>query len=77
MLVYEVLPESENGRTRVLHRNLFLPCSFLPVETHLKSLRRRHTVSRRTHRQQTSNEETSGTIDDDIPSLTPDQLQKY
>ena len=51
MPVYEVQPESVNGRTRVLHRNLLLPCSFLPVETHLKPPRRRHTVSRRTHRQ--------------------------
>ena len=71
------LSESGNGRTRVLHRNLLLPCSFLPVETHLKSPKRRHTVSRRTHRQQTSKEETTGTIDEDIPSLTPDQLQEF
>ena len=75
--VYEVQPESGNGRTRVLHRNLLLPCSFLPVETHLKSPRRHHTVSKRTHRQQTPKEETSGTIDDDIPSLTPHRLQEY
>ena len=34
-------------------------------------------MSRRTHRQQRSKEETSGTIDEDIPSLTPDQLQEY
>ena len=77
MPVYEVTPESGNGRTRILHRNLLLPCSFLPVETHLKSPKRRHAVSRRTHRQQTSKEETTGTIDEDIPSLTPDQLQEF
>ena len=77
MPVYEVQPESGNGRARVLHRNLLLPCSFLPVETHLKSPKRRHTVSRRTHREQTSKEETTGTIDEDIPSLTPDQLQEF
>ena len=29
--VYEVAPESENGRTRVLHRNVLLPCDFLTV----------------------------------------------
>ena len=34
-------------------------------------------MSKRTHRQQTPKEEISGTIDDDIPSLTPDQLQEY
>ncbi|KAL6463236.1 hypothetical protein MHYP_G00276270 [Metynnis hypsauchen] len=30
--VYEVKPENGLGRTRVLHRNLLLPCDFLPVE---------------------------------------------
>ena len=29
--VYEVVPESGNGRTRVLHRNILLPCDYLPV----------------------------------------------
>ena len=29
--VYEVAPESGKGRTRVLHRNMLLPCDFLPV----------------------------------------------
>ena len=77
MPVYEVKPESVNGSTRVLHQNLLLPRSFLPVETHLKSPKSSHTLSRRTHRQQTSKEETTGTIDEDIPGLTPDQLQEF
>ena len=77
MPVYEVQPVSGNGRTRVLYRNLLLPCSFLPVETHLKSPRKHHTVSKGTHRQQKPKEETSGAIDHDIPSLTPDRLQEY
>jgi len=29
--VYEVIREDGEGRTRVLHRNLLLPCSYLPV----------------------------------------------
>ena len=29
--VYEVKPETGNGRHRVLHRNLLLPCDFLPL----------------------------------------------
>ncbi|KAK2889859.1 hypothetical protein Q8A73_018159 [Channa argus] len=30
--VYELKPENGKGRTRVIHRNLLLPCDFLPVE---------------------------------------------
>jgi hypothetical protein len=30
--VYEVIREVGKGRTRILHRNLLLPCSYLPVE---------------------------------------------
>jgi len=77
MPVYEVKPESGNGRTRVLHRNLLLPCSFLPVEAHLKSPKSSRTFSRRTHKQQTSKEETTGTIDEVIPGLTSHQLQEF
>uniref|UniRef100_A0A3B3SXZ0 Gypsy retrotransposon integrase-like protein 1 n=1 Tax=Paramormyrops kingsleyae TaxID=1676925 RepID=A0A3B3SXZ0_9TELE len=29
--VYEVRPESGKGKTRILHRNLLLPCDYLPV----------------------------------------------
>ena len=29
--VYEAAPETGQGRTRTLHRNLLLPCSFLPL----------------------------------------------
>ena len=77
MPVYEVKPETGNGRSRVLHRNLLLPCSYLPVETQLKSSKSRGTVSGRTNRQQASHKETTGTNDEDTPSLTPDQLQEF
>lgn len=30
--VYELKPENGKGRVRVMHRNLMLPCDFLPVE---------------------------------------------
>ncbi|XP_019221791.1 uncharacterized protein LOC109204700 [Oreochromis niloticus] len=30
--VYEIKPENGKGRVRVVHRNLLLPCDFLPVE---------------------------------------------
>ena len=31
--VYEVAPESVDGRRRIIHRNLLLPCRFLPFDT--------------------------------------------
>ena len=30
--VYEVRPEGQTGKPRVLHRNLLLPCTFFPVD---------------------------------------------
>lgn len=36
--VYEVKPERGKGRSRVLHRNLLLPCDYLPVEMELSTL---------------------------------------
>ena len=76
MPVYEVKPEPENGRSRVLHRNLPLSCSYLPVETQLKSSKSRRAVSRRTNKQQASQEELTRTTDEDFTSLTRFQLQE-
>ena len=45
--VYEVQPEDGQGRTRVLHRNLLLPCDFLPVESHKPEKKR----GERTHKE--------------------------
>ena len=74
--VYEIKPETGNGRSRVLHRNLLLPRSYLPVETQLKSSKGRRAVFRRTNRQQASQRKKTGTKDKDIPSLTSYQLQE-
>lgn len=35
--VYEVKPEGGKGRSRVLHRNLLLPCDYLPMEMELRT----------------------------------------
>lgn len=34
--IYEVKPEQGKGRSRVLHRNLLLPCDYLPLEVELR-----------------------------------------
>ena len=65
MAVYEVKPETGNGRSRVLHRNMLLPCSYLPVETHVKSSTSRRTVCRKTDRQQPLQEKAAGSTHGD------------
>ena len=76
MPVYEVKPETGIGRSRVLHRNMLLPCSYLPAETQLTPSKNRLAVSKRANKQEASREETSITTDEDISSLTPCQLQE-
>lgn len=45
--VYELRPESGHGRHRVLHRNLLLPCDYLPVEKWPKFDRNRQSKAQR------------------------------
>jgi len=55
---------------------MLLPCSYLPVETPLKSSKSHRTVSRRANSQQASPKETTGTADEDILRFTPNKLQE-
>ena len=81
--VYEVRSES-GTKKRVLHRNLLLPCTYLPVEKADVSPRGKDTARQR-HRKPSSqlsrqSNRTTCTAsqadnDEDIPSFTPDQLQ--
>ena len=76
MPVYEVKPETGIGRSRILHRNMLLPCSYLPAETQLTPSKNRQAVSKRANNQEASREETSIATYEDISSLTPCQLQE-
>lgn len=42
--VYELRPEKAKGRSRILHRNLLLPCDHLPVETKVRPRTRKRAV---------------------------------
>lgn len=53
--VYEVKPESDKGRIRVLHRNLLLPCDFLQAQTedvHTKPKKTKRISDRKKQREQ-------------------------
>ncbi|KAF0046076.1 hypothetical protein F2P81_002605 [Scophthalmus maximus] len=42
--VYELRPEKGEGRSRILHRNLLLPCDHLPLETSVQPRARQRNV---------------------------------
>lgn len=80
--IYEVLPESQLGRTRVLHRNLLLSCPFLPSEEDhgRQSIRATKTQNNNTATNElkpsvTANEFTVEDSDD-LPSFSSKQLQQ-
>ena len=76
MSVYEVRPENGGGRSRVLHRNLLLPCPYLPVEAPISKSKSTQEVPRKVTKRQPSTEGTSRNADDDMPNLTPHQSKE-
>lgn len=76
MPVYEVRSENGGERSRVLHRNLILPCSYLPVEAPVSTSKSSQKDSRKVTKRQLSTEGTSSNADDDMPNLTPHQFEE-
>lgn len=67
--VYTVQPERGSGKTRVLHRNLLLPCEFLPVESEDKQKdrereKRKPNTERRSGRQANQKDSSSSSEDE-------------
>lgn len=60
--VYELRPEQGKGRSRVLHRNLLLPCDHLPLESKVQP---RAKPKKRTLEVNKEEEHSSGEDDDD------------
>eukprot|EP00112_Aurelia_sp_Birch-Aquarium-sp1_P025276 Seg832.5 transcript_id=Seg832.5/GoldUCD/mRNA.D3Y31 product="hypothetical protein" protein_id=Seg832.5/GoldUCD/D3Y31 len=73
--------ESQPGRTRILHRNLLLPCPFLPYEEQPDATKSKKAVDKtyRNIREPESNEaQDSFTAEDqdELPSFSPEQLEQ-
>ncbi|KAI3374922.1 hypothetical protein L3Q82_021061 [Scortum barcoo] len=58
--VYELRPEKGKGRSRILHRNLLLPCDHLPLETQVRPRAKKRTVETTEEMEQADDE-----VDDD------------
>lgn len=79
--VYEVTPESGNGKTRVLHGNMLLPCDFLPAtesttttvvnpskpDTSLERTPRKRDPKKKQDTPSIENRNSSDSEDDDFP----------
>ena len=63
MPVYEVMLENGSGRSRVLHRNLLLPCSYLPVEATISRSKSTQKGLRKVTKRQPSTEGTFSNAD--------------
>lgn len=80
--VYEVKPESGTGATRILHRNLLLPCSHLPIEIPSPISRKRESKAQKNKRDNVQQTPTplvetisDGTSSEDEYTIAPMNLQ--
>jgi len=55
--VYELRPEKGKGRSRILHRNLLLPCDYLPLETSVQPRARKRNVEQIEEAEQSEEED--------------------
>ena len=75
--MFEVEPECGRGRTRIPHRNMLLPCDFLPVTTHGENTPTT-TRTKRCNRDKNKQKHVTGQAqqmdsedsDDDFPAVT-------
>ena len=82
--VYEIKPEKGDGRTRVLHRTLLLPCDYLEMEeTHQAGTVHRNNENRRVQRKadfkqaEPSQYDSEYDSEEDVPQFNPRDLQRF
>ena len=77
--VYDVIPESGEGKTRTLHRNMLFPCSYLPVEKFAMkpSQPKRQNKSKKEKEEPTTEDHSTDSEDEsEIPKISPEQITK-
>ena len=77
--VYDVIPESGEGKTRTLHRNMPFPCLYLPVEKPAvkPSQPKRQNKSKKEKEEPTSEDHSTDSEDEsEIPKILPEQITK-
>ena len=75
--VYEVRPEGQGGKPRVLHRNLLLPCDFLPSESRETIQERRATpVNVRSQERSHDCSISESDNEEEFPGMSPTDVQR-
>ena len=77
--LYDVIPESGEGKTRTLHRNMLFSCSYLPVEKSATkpSQPKRQNKSKKEKEEPTSEDHSTDSEDEsEIPKILPEQITK-
>ena len=82
--VYEIKPEKGDGRTRVIHRTLLLPCDYLEMEeTHQAGTVHRNNENRRGQRKADfkqavpSQNDSEYDSEEEIPQFNPRDLRRF
>ena len=76
--LYELIPENGEGKIRVVHRNMLLPCTYLPVDKPVTTSKQVMEKKRKPTRDNKKLQEYSTESEDEseMPIMSPEQIKK-
>ena len=78
--VYELIPENDEGKIRVVHKNMLLPCAYLSVDkpvTTSKQVIKKKTKPKRDKKKLPSEEYSNESKDEsEMSKMSPEQIKK-